>query len=274
MQLGVRPTDADPWTPHRGEMIMQPGGMMPVIQLITLIRNTPPRGAAGLLAAMPADRLPVVVAEMRTADIARVLPATRTDLRDTLIAALSADQLTELVRTIAADQAVNLLPVLPSDRLASLVDSLPDPFVSDLLTRMPTTGQSALLAAMPPRRAREVLARTYERNVAAALTRGNANVTVAQDPPRGILLVQNLGWRIVVAARYGDDGRVAIRDAEETAYRLRAHGALAVTDHQPGDDVARYCRESQRQGRPIGAVAWTAAQDDNAVKRTLVGLFQ
>jgi hypothetical protein len=253
---------------------MLPGGITPVTQLIALIRSAPPRGAAGLLAAMPADRLPIVVAAMNPADIARVLPATRTDLRDMLLAALSSDQLTELVQTIAADQAVNLLPALPSHRLTSLVDRLPDPFVSDLLTRMPATGQRTLLAAMQPRRAWEVLARAYERNVAAALTRGNANVTVAHDPPRGTLLVQNLGWRIVVAPRYGDDGRVAIRDAEETAYRLRAHGALAVTDHEPNDDVVRYCRESRRQGRPIDAVAWTAAQDDNAVKRTLVGLFQ
>jgi hypothetical protein len=191
-----------------------------------------------------------------------------------LIDALSIDQLTDLVRTTATDQAVNLLPALPSDRLTALVDGLPDPFVSDLLTRMPATGQRALLAAMRPRRAYEMLARTYERDVAAALTRGNANVTVAQEPPRGTLLVENLGWRIVVAPRYDDDGRVAIRDAEEMAYRLHAHGALAVTDHQPNDDVVRHCRESQRQGRPIDAVAWTAAQDDNVLKRRLVGLFR
>jgi hypothetical protein len=255
-------------------MIMLAGGMTPVTQLIALIRNTTPHNAAGLLAAMPADRLPVVVAAMRPADIARVLPATRTDLREMLINALSADQLTELVQLTTTGNAVNLLPALPRDRLTSVLDGLPDPLVSDLLIRMPESGQRALLAAMRPRRAHEMQAGMYERNVADALTRSNANVTVAYEPPRGILLVQNLGWRIVVAPRYGDDGRIAIRDAEEVAYRLRAQGALAVTDHQPNDDVVCYCRESQRQGRPIDAVAWTTSQDDSAVKRRLVGLFQ
>jgi Mg/Co/Ni transporter MgtE len=248
--------------------------MMPVTQLITIMRSTPPQGAVGLLTAMPADRLPLVIAAMRPADIARLLPATRDDLRDTLIAALSTDQLTELVRTAATDQIVNLLPTLPRDRLGCVVDGLPDPVVSDLFARLASDGQAALLGVMHPRRSHAVLARAYERDVARALVRGNANVTVTDEPPGGILLVQNLGWRIIVAARYGDDGTVAVRDAESTAYRLRAHGALAIIDRPPAEDIVSYCREAQRQGRPVGAVAWTNPEDDNAVKRTLVGLFQ
>ena len=253
---------------------MLPGGMMPVTQLVAMIRSTPPQSAAGLLTAMPADRIPVVVAAMRPADIARVLPATRAELRDAMIAALSTAQLAELLCTVSTGQVATLVPALPAGRLTEVVDAMPDPVVSDLIGKVPREAQDALLAVMHWRRAHAVLARTYEQGVAGALARGNANVTVVDSPPCGTLLVQNLGWRIVVAARYGDDGRVAVHDAEEAAYRLRAHGALGVTDHEPTGDVVRYCRESQRQGRPVDAVAWIDAEDDNAVKRTLVGLFQ
>jgi hypothetical protein len=252
---------------------MLPGGMMPVTQLIAMIRSTPPQGAAGLLAAMPAERLPVVIAAMRPADIARVLPATRGGLRKTLVASLSTEQLTELVQT-STDQAIALLPTLPHERLAPVVAGLPDEAVSDLVTQLPPDGQSALFAVLAPPRTYTVLSLAYEHDVARALVRSNAEVSVANEPPGGTLLVQSLGWRIVVAARYGDDGSVAIRDAEGAAYHLRANGALAVTDQQPADDVLRYCREARYQGRPIDAVSWADAEDDNAVKRTLVGLFQ
>src|SRR6266542_1904925 len=187
---------------------MLPGGMMPVTHLIAMIRSTPAQNAADLLKALPADRLPIVIAAMRPVDIARVLPAAPADFRDTLVAVLSANQLVELVRTA------------PTGRAVALLSRLPD------------------------------------------------------GAPGGILLAQKLGWRIAVAPRYGDDGRVAVRAAEDAAYRLRASGALSVTSHQPAEDVVRYCRESQRQSRPIDAVAWTDIRHDSALKRTLVGLFQ
>jgi hypothetical protein len=248
--------------------------MMPVTHLIAMIRSTPPESAVGLLTAIPADRLPVVMAAMRPADIARLLPATRSDFRGKLIEVLSANQLIELVRAMSTDQAVALLSTLSHERLSSVVGGLPDKVVSALLSTLPANRQTALLAVMDPRQVRAVLSRMYEHDVAQALVRSNAEVTVPDGAPFGILLVQTLGWRIVVAARYGDDGRVAVRDAEEAAYRLRASGALSVTNHQPAEDVVRYCRESQRQGRPIDAVAWTDTRHDSPLKRTLVSLIR
>jgi MgtE intracellular N domain len=253
---------------------MLPGGMMPVAQLVAVIRNTPPQSAAGLLTAMPADRLPVVVAAMRPADIARLLPATRPDFRGPLVAALSADQLIELLRTTSADQAVALLSTLPHDRLSTAVDGLSDQAASVLIASLPADWQTALLGVMDRRRTHTVLSRMYERDVADALERANADVSVPDGAPDGILLAHKLGWRIAVAARYGDDGRTAVRDAEDAAYRLRASGALSVTNRPPADDVLRYCRESQRQGRLIDAVAWTDTRHDSPLKRTLVRLFQ
>ncbi len=253
---------------------MLPGGMMPVTHLIAMIRSTPAQNAADLLKALPADRLPIVIAAMRPVDIARVLPAAPADFRDTLVAVLSANQLVELVRTAPTGRAVALLSRLPDERLSSAVDGLPDHAVPVLLGKLPPDRQARLLAAMNPRRVHVVLSRSYERDVAQALVRSNANVAVPDGAPGGILLAQKLGWRIAVAPRYGDDGRVAVRAAEDAAYRLRASGALSVTSHQPAEDVVRYCRESQRQSRPIDAVAWTDIRHDSALKRTLVGLFQ
>ena len=247
---------------------------MPVTQLVALIRSSPPKGAAGLLTAIPADRLPVVVAAMRPADIGRVLPATRADVRGSLVELISAAQLTELLQTAPTDQAVVLLSALPPERLGTVVDDLDDHVVAALLGRLPEHGQHAVFAVMGRRRGYAVRSQMYVNDVADALARANADVGVPDGTPNGILLVHKLGWRIAVAARYGDDGRVAVRDAEEGAYRLRATGALAVTDHQTAEDVVRYCHESQRQGRPIDAVVWADTDHDSPLKRTLVRLFQ
>jgi MgtE-like protein len=248
--------------------------MMPVTQLIAIMRSTPPESAVGLLTAMPADRFPVVVGAMGPADIARLLPVTPLDLRDALIDALPASQLTEVMRAVSTDQAVALLPTLRPERLRAVVDGLPDDSVSVLLATLPKDRQAALVDVMDPHRVYAVLSRTYEHNVAQALRRSNADVTVPDDAPGGILLVRTLGRRIAVAARYGDDGRVAVRDAEDAAYWLRAGAALSVTNHQPREDVVRYCDDSQREGRPIAAVAWIDTWQDSALKRTLVRLFQ
>jgi hypothetical protein len=253
---------------------MLPGGITPVTQLIAMIRSTPPQGAVGLLKAMPADRLGVVIAAMGSADIARLLPVAPPDFGGTLLDALSVEQLIKLLRTDSTDRAVGLLLMLPYERLSAVVEGLPDDEVVVLLTRLPVDGQTALLAAMDPRRGYAALSRRYEQDVADALARANLDVTVPPGAPSGVVLVQGLGWHIVVAAHYGDDGRIALRDAEEGAYRLRANGALSVTDHQPAEDVVRYCRESQREGRLVDAATWIDARYDGSLTRTLVSLFQ
>jgi hypothetical protein len=248
--------------------------MMPVTQLVALLRSSPPKGAAGLITAIPMDRLSAVVAAMRPADVGRLLPATRPDMRGSLVEMLSTDQLAELLRTAPSDQALVLVSALPPERLGTVIDELADEVVAHLLGRLPANGRHTVFDVMGRRREYVVRSQIYVNDVADALARANADVDVPNGAPNGILVVQKMGWRIVVAARYGDDGRVAVRDAVEGAYRLRATGALAVSDHQPADDVVRYCQESQRQGRLVDAVMWAGSDHDSPLKRTLVRLFQ
>jgi hypothetical protein len=158
--------------------------------------------------------------------------------------------------------------------MSAIVNGVPDRVVLSLLVTLPAIRRNALLEVLSPRRLHVVMSRMYEHEVACALVRANADVVVPHGESDGILLVQTFGWRIVIAARYGDDGRQAVRDAEEAAGRLRGSAVLSVTDQQPAEDVLRYCRESQRQGRPIDAVAWTDSRHDSPLKRTLVGLFR
>jgi hypothetical protein len=249
------------------------GEMMPVTQLIMTIRSTSPQNGAGLLMAMPAEQLPVVVAAMASADLARLLPAARPDLRDRLLHAAGTEQLVDLVRHGPLDQAVAVLTPLPDERLRAVAQRLPDQVVSALLTAMPRERHGALLGGPDPGQTTAALSPVYRREVADALARANTAVSVPAGAPEGILLARTLGWWIVVAPRYGDDGRVGVRDAEDAAYRLRASAALSVTDRPPADDVLRYCRQARQQGRPIEAVAWLDDRHDGQLKRALVSLF-
>lgn len=253
---------------------MLPGGMMPITQLIAMVRSTPPRQAVGLLAAMPADRIPVVVAELTTADLIRLLPAASGDLRARLMGLLSTEQLADLVRALPTAEAVDMLSKLPLDQVRAVADRLPQPTLAALLSALPTEIQTELLSVMRPQQAQAAWAGTYQREVAEALARANAEVSIPADAPPGIVLVQLFGWQITVAARRDDDGRVAVRDAEDAAYRLRANAALAVTDYQPATDVLDYCDEARRQGRPISAVGWVDNRHDGYLKRALVSLVQ
>lgn len=253
---------------------MLPGGMMPVTQLIAMIRSSPAKSAIGLLTSMPADRMPHVIAGLAPRDIARLLPLMRPEFLGMLAVSLTPEQLSGLIELTTPEQAVALVSALPTERFTAVGGGLSDQAVLTLLAELPEDRQSALRAALDPHRLHAALSTVYERDVAAALARANAEVSVPEGAPRGTVVARTLGWRIVVAARFGDDGRVAIRDAEAVAYRLRATGALSVTNYQPADDVLHYCHEARLQGRPIGAVAWVDLRHDGTLKRALVHLIQ
>jgi len=252
---------------------MLPGGMLPVTQLIAIVRSSRPRDAAALLAAMPAHRLPLVLAEMRPTEVARLIGAEPAHLRGTLAAALGTDQMTELLRVVPAAEAAGVLSTLPDDRLASVVEHLPDHIVSVLLVWLPPDPQSTVLAVMNRDRRHAVRSQMYENAVADALVRANAAVDAPDSSARGILVARSLGRRIAVAARCGDEGHVAVRDAVEAAHRLGIRGALAVIDRRPADDIVRYCRDARTHDQPIDVVVWVEADDDNSLKRGLVRLL-
>ncbi|MET7397479.1 hypothetical protein ABZS66_28725 [Dactylosporangium sp. NPDC005572] len=249
---------------------MLPGGMMPVTQLVAMIRSSPPKSAAGLLMAMPAERLPVVTAAMRPADVARLVPALRPESQRQLVHALGPDHLFEVIRTVPLEQATALLALVPPERLAPVVAGLSDSALAALLGSLPAAERQRIESVADPRREHRVLGLAYGDAIARALVRGNLEVTAERDT----LLITKARWRVAVAARHGDDGRVAVRDAEDTAYRCRATGALAVTDVPAADDVLRYCREAREDGRPLSAVTWVDERHDGNLIRSVVSLFQ
>src|SRR4051812_13003171 len=96
---------------------MLPGGMLPVTQVVAMIRSSPPKSAAGLLMAMPAERLSIVVAAMRPADLIRLVPALQPAARRSLLQVLGPEHLFEVIRSAPLDQATALVPMVPAERL-------------------------------------------------------------------------------------------------------------------------------------------------------------
>ncbi|GAB7046907.1 hypothetical protein JCM9534A_20330 [Catenuloplanes indicus JCM 9534] len=250
------------------------GGMMPVNQLIVMIRNSPPANGVTLMKGMPPDRLPVVVKELTPADLARLLPAMAGDYRDRVVGMLSDAQLVGLAGKVPPESAAAALRTLPEDRLVAIVDRLPGPVSSALFGSLPSAVQPDVLSKLDPRQAQAAVAPHYERAVADALARANTEVMIPHSGPGGVLLVPLFGRRVAIAARHGDDGRVAVRDAEEAAYHHRAHAALAITDLPAADDVLAYCSQARREGRALDTALWAGDRHDNSLKKALVGLFR
>lgn len=240
---------------------------MPVTQLVAMIRSSPPKGAAGLLMAMPADRLPVLAAQLGPADLARLVPALAPAARRDLVAAVTDERLPALV----AAHPEALVPAVPGARLGAVVAAWADETLAALLDGLPVEEQRRVAGATDPRRERGVRGLQYRQQLGQALGRANVRVDAAAGLPPGSWLVTGLRWRIAVAAGFGDDGRYAVRDAEDAAYRLRADGALAVIDGPPGGEVLAYCRAS---GRPVDVVTWADTRHDGHLTRALVSLFQ
>jgi hypothetical protein len=249
------------------------GGMMPIVQLIDIVRSVPPRDAANLLREMPQDRLVAVIEGIGPGGVARLLTGATGDFRATLVAALSESQLLDVLRALSESEATRLLTTLPEQRLHMVVGTMRDEGVARLLSVLPEGRQTEVLEAMDPGRRHAALSRKYEADVAEALRRANVEVSLPTKEPPGILLAQGLGWLIAIAAGYGDDGTRSVPAAEAGALRMGANAALSITSLRPSDAVVDHCRGVRAQGRPLDAVIWTEERHDGQLKRTLVSLF-
>lgn len=246
---------------------------MPIVQLIEIVRSVPPRDAVNLLRELPTDRLLAVLAGVGPVEVRRWLVASDRIFRATLVDALTQTQLLEVLRGQADGESTELLTDLPDDRLNAVVETMREERVATLLAALPESRRATLLDTLDPGKRLATLSRKYERDVADALARANLEVSVPTKEPDGIVLAAGLGWRIAVAARYADDGTVAVHDAEAAAYRLGANAALAVVSLRPGEAPLAYCREAREHGRSLDAVLWSESKHDGQLKRAVASLF-
>lgn len=245
---------------------MFPGGQMPVTQLIAMLHSTPSKEAVRLLMAIPRDRLALALAQMRAADVVRLLSVAKEEYEYRIVEGLSVEGLVELVDIMSDDQSSRVLSMLPENRLREILNKLP----RRILLGLPADRRVLL----PPEQARELVVEVYQQDVVEALARVNAEIVARPEPPLSITLVRVLGWSIAVAARFSDNGQKGVSDAEAAALRMRANAALSVTPSEPAPNVLRYCEDARREGRPLSATIWTDRGDDAVLARSLVGLLR
>ncbi|GIJ46763.1 hypothetical protein Val02_36490 [Virgisporangium aliadipatigenens] len=219
--------------------------------------------------ALPVEKQLSVVAALEPDELAGVLIPMRPDIRQRILATLSADRLLVVIGKVPADRAAELLPMVPPERLAPLVAGLADETLFALLRQLPADVQQRVWTAIPRERGQSIVSLAYQLDVRAALRRSNADVVVPTGAPRGILVATIVGKHIAVATIVGDDGWTAVHDAKEAAHRLRTVGALAVVDRAPADEVADHCRTMDW----IDIVTWSGAHDDHYLKRSMVAVL-
>lgn len=240
---------------------------MPVTQLIAMLHSTPSKEAVRLLMAIPRDRLALTLAQMRAADVVRLLSVAKEEYEYRIVEGLPVEGLVELVGIMSDDQSSRVLSMLPENRLREILNKLP----RRILLGLPADRRVLLL---PPEQARELVVEVYQQDVVEALARVNAEIVARPEPPLSITLVRVLGWSIAVAARFSDNGQKGVSDAEAAALRMRANAALSVTPSKPAPNVLRYCEDARREGRPLSATIWTDRRDDAVLARSLVGLLR
>lgn len=256
---------------------MLPGGMMPVTHVVAMLRSSPPQHAAGLLASMPADRMRAALAAMEPADIARVLGGMKPQNRPAVLTSLPPEQVARVLLLLSIEQAAGLLSALPEEWILAIVNVLPAPAVPVLIMAMDPERQAALMETMDPRWSGGLAATMYEQGVAQAVGRTNATVSTPNREYTGDLLVETFGRLITVTARYhehGDFTLAEIRQCQEVAARMQAHGALAVTNAPLSNEVLDYIDAARARNWLIDAVTWIDQRYDGILQRTLVGLIR
>ncbi|WP_164465870.1 magnesium transporter MgtE N-terminal domain-containing protein [Actinoplanes teichomyceticus] len=238
-----------------------------------MIRRTPPQSAISMLTGLPPERFVAVAAALGGADVARLMLAAKPDGRARLLEMFADRELIRATSAVTPEPAATMLAGLPVSRLRGLFGELPEPVRSALLTALPAERRDELLGELDNGQAQGARAALYERAVTAALRRANTEVTVPAGAPAGIMYVRAYHRLVAVAVCRGDDGRTGVPAAENAAYRLRAHGALCVTDQPIDPQVRRYCGGAREQGRPLDVVTWAGERHDGHLKRTLATLL-
>jgi hypothetical protein len=252
---------------------MLPGGMMPITSLAVMIRQTPPQSAISMLNGLPQDRFVAVSDALSAADLARLMVAGKPGSRGRVLQMFADKDVVRASSAVSAEQAAALLGELPPARLRHLFRELAEPVRAALLTALSGERRDELLGELDAGHANDVRTQMYVRAVTEALRRFNAEVTVPEGAPAGIMYVSAYHKVVVVAAHLGDDGRESVAAAENAAYWLRTHGALSVTDRPIDPEVRRYCADAREKGRPLSAVTWADERDDGPLKRVLASLF-
>ncbi|MEV0902028.1 hypothetical protein [Actinoplanes sp. NPDC049802] len=252
---------------------MLPGGMMPITQLAVMIRQSPPQSAISMLNGLPQERLAAVTAAMTAGELARLMLAGKPGDRARVLETFTDQDVIRAAAGITPDQAATVVAELPDTRLRRVFGELAEPVRSAVLSRLPGERRDELLSTLGGNRAHDARFELYVRAVTGALQRTNADVAVPDGAPVGILCVRAYQRLIAVAAHLGADGRAGVAAVEDAAYRLRAGGALLVTDEPVDAEVRRYCAEARDRGRPLHTVAWADQRDDGQLKRTLAALF-
>jgi hypothetical protein len=260
------------------EAIVLPGGMMPITQLVAMLRTTPPQHAAGVLLAMPMDRINAVLGAMKPVDVARLLIGTKPPQRNTVLGLLSIEQIIGVLRTLPVEHAATLLAGLPKDHIVAVIDGLPPKAVPVLLEAMPPEFRAALLGEMDPYQADGTLTTMYQRGVAQALGRTNVHITYPNGDQDPTLLVQTFERLIVVSICYHDENGALsqreIRSAEDTATWLRAHGVLVVTNAPLTQEAIGYRSDARAMDRLVDVVTWIDNRHDGMLQRALVSLVR
>ena len=250
---------------------------MPVTQLVAMLRGTAPQHAAGVLLAMPTDRVNAVLTAMQPADIARLLSGMKAGQRNTVLSMLTIEQIIGVLRTMPVEHAAGLLAGMPKERIVEVIDGLPPKAVPVLMEAMPPEFRAALLDEMDPYQADGTMSTMYQRGVAQALGRTNVQITYPNGEQDPTLLVQTFERLIVVAICYHDDGALSqreIRTAEDTAAWMRANGTLVVTNAQLTQEAIGYRSEARSRERLVDVVTWLDPRHDGALQRALVSLVR
>ncbi|MFD1369256.1 magnesium and cobalt transport protein CorA [Actinoplanes sichuanensis] len=252
---------------------MLPGGMMPITQLAAMIRRTPPQSALSMLNGLPADRFVAVSEALTGAELAKLMLSPKPGGRERVLQMFGDKDLVRACSAVGTGQAVGLVGELPPDRVRRVFRELAEPVQAALLDTLSGERRDELLGELDVGRAGEARSQMYVRGVTEALRRFNADVTVPDRAPAGIMYVSAYHKVVAVSALLEDDGRAGVTAVEDAAYWLRAHAALSISGLPIDPAVRRYCADAREQGRPIGAVTWIDERDDGPLKRALAALF-
>jgi hypothetical protein len=248
---------------------------MPTKHVIAMLNSVGAAQGADTLLSMPGDRIEVLMNEMNSAEVGRLLDGARADRKADLLAVIGPHRAPGILSRFTIHQLAELVASLPLPGAVDLVRSMAPHAAADLLLEIPTQRRLMLQESLVPRQPQEFTSAVYHREVEGSVVRIATRASWL-DQAGGHLLAEVMGRPFQIIMRHYPGGTFTGDDVRTVAGQVdwrRVVGAIVLTNGTPADSIHAAVRELRQYGHAVDVVRWLNDGDDGELKRALVRLI-
>lgn len=237
-----------------------------------MLRGAGPREAVRILRSVPPERVSVLLTEMETAEVARLIVAAGGDQTADMLRSVPAERFAPIIRCMSMRELANLVGAVPPELAARCLEAVTARAAVEVISELPEPDQARLVDLIEAQHRGDVSQALYERNAQESVVRIATRVSWLNQATCDLLAVA-MNQTFQVAVRHRRVPPFTLDDIDSvlsTAAWATIAGLIVLTNVPPDTNADQRLRQVRSSGRLVDVLRWTDRRDDGTLKRTIV----